>query len=141
MKFVRGVVWLGIVLDAISAAMYCAPRLLLAPLGLSIELVTPAATYLLFHAGIFMAAWTILLAWVLADPIGRRFVLLLTVLITAGMLASAIYLLSVDGIVIQGVIPLLAVPVIVGSLFSAAFIVASRGALSRRTGSPRGGRA
>ena len=92
-------------------------------MGLPEEMLTPAAIYLLFHAAIFMLAWTVLLIWTLRDPINRRFVLLLTVLVTLGMEASAIYLLTVEGIARQPIIPLLILPLCVGSLFAAGYVV------------------
>ena len=71
-----------------------------------------------------MLAWTILLIWTLQKPIQRRFILLLTVLITVGMEASAIYLITVESIAKIQIIPLLILPVIVGSLFTAGYFVA-----------------
>ena len=79
-RFVRGVIRLGILLDGLSVLPYVVPRVMLAPLGVSEAMLTPVAAYLLFHAGTFMLAWTILLAWALQAPAARRFVLLLTVL-------------------------------------------------------------
>lgn len=66
-----------------------------------------------------MLAWTILLIWTLQKPVQRRFILLLTVLITIGMEASAIYLITVKSTAKIQTIPLLILPVIVGSLFTA----------------------
>ncbi len=71
-----------------------------------------------------MLAWTILLIWTLQKPVQRRFVLLLTVLITVGMEASAIYLITVESIAKIQIIPLLILPVIVGGVFTAGYLVA-----------------
>jgi len=125
-SFIRVALWIGIILDAISALLYAFPAVLLSSLGFSKTMLTPVAVYVLFHSGIFMLAWTILLIWVLKKPIARRFILLLTVLITAGIAASAVYLLTVEGISIAGAIPLLITPVVAGSLFTAAFIISGK---------------
>lgn len=130
--FVRFCLWTGIILDALSFLLYLFPNTLLASMGLPKEMLTPAAIYLLFHAAIFMLAWTILLIWTLRDPIQRHFVLLLTVLVTIGMEASAIYLLTVDGIAKAPIIPLLVLPLCVGGLFAAGYFVA--GSISDNTG-------
>lgn len=122
--FVQSVLWIGIILDGIAAILYLLPSIMLGSLGISKELLTPVALYLLFHAGVFVLAWTILLIWTLQRPVARRFILLLTVLITVGMEASAIYLLTVDSIAKARVIPLLVLPVVVGSLFTAGWFVA-----------------
>jgi hypothetical protein len=97
---------------------------MLGSIGLSEETLTPAAIYLLFHAGIFMLAWTILLIWTLRKPVQRRFILLLTVLITVGMEASAIYLMTIESMARVKIIPLLVLPVVIGSLFAAGYFVA-----------------
>jgi len=123
-KFVKFCLWAGIILDGINVFLYLFPNIMLNSIGLSEESLTPAAIYLLFHAGIFMLAWTILLIWTLQKPVQRRFILLLTVLITVGMEASAIYLITVESIAKIQIIPLLILPVIVGSLFTAGYFVA-----------------
>jgi len=123
-KFLRFCLWTGIILDGISFVLYSFPNILLASMGLPGEMLTPAAIYLLFHAAVFMLAWTILLIWALRNPISRRFVLLLTVLVTIGIEASAIYLFTVEGIAKAPIIPLLVLPLCVGILFIAAYVVA-----------------
>ena len=125
-RFIRVVLWIGIILDGVSAILYVFPKVMLAPLGFPKTMLNPVTIYLLFHAGVFMLAWTILLVWVLKNPIARRFILLLTVLVTAGISASALYLLTVEGIAIPGVIPLLILPVVAGSLFTAAYIASRK---------------
>ncbi len=123
-KFVQFCIWTGIILDGINVFLYLFPNMMLGSLGMSEEMLTPVATYLLFHAGIFMLGWTILLIWTLKKPIQRRFILLLTVLITVGMEASAIYLLTVESVTDAKIIPLLILPMLVGSLFAAGYFVA-----------------
>ncbi|MGC1376642.1 MAG: hypothetical protein WA821_10475 [Anaerolineales bacterium] len=125
-RFIQLVLWVGIILDGINVILYLFPSVMLGSIGLPGGMLTPVATYLLFHAGVFMLAWTILLVWAFQKPVARRFILLLTVLITLGMEASAIYLLTVEGIAKAGVIPLLILPVIVGSLFAAGYFIAGR---------------
>lgn len=71
-----------------------------------------------------MLAWTILLAWALQQPVQRRFILLLTVLVTVGMAASAIYLTTIESVAKIRTIPLLVLPILVGSLFTAGYFVA-----------------
>lgn len=123
-KFVQFCIWTGIILDSINVLLYLFPNMMLDSLGLADEMLTPVAIYLLFHAGIFMLGWTILLIWTLKEPIQRRFILLLTVLITVGMETSAIYLLTVESLAQAKIIPLLILPVVIGSLFIAGYIVA-----------------
>ncbi len=123
-KFVKFCLWTGIILDGINTFLYLFPNIMLNSIGLSEATLTPTAIYLLFHAGIFMLAWTILLIWTLQQPVQRRFILLLTVLITVGMEASALYLITVGSIAKIQIIPLLILPVIVGSLFTAGYFVA-----------------
>lgn len=97
---------------------------MLGSMGMSQDMLTPAAVYLLFHAGVFKLAWTILLVWALLEPVARRFVLLLTVLITVGIEASAVYLLVVENTAVRAIIPLLILPVVIGGLFAAAYCAA-----------------
>ncbi len=123
-KFIQFCLWTGIILDGISFLFYLFPNILLASMGMPKGMLTPAAIYLLFHAAIFMLAWTILLIWALRDPIPRRFILLLTVLVTIGMAASAGYLFTLEGLKKAPIIPLLVLPLCVGSLFAAAYVVA-----------------
>jgi hypothetical protein len=124
-KFVKTCLWVGIVLDGINVLLYLWPNLILGTIGLPAAMLTPAAIYLLFHAGIFMLAWTLLLIWTLREPIQRRFILLLTVLVTIGIAASAVYLITIEGIVIVNLLPLLVLPVLVGGLFTAGYLIAS----------------
>jgi len=123
-RFVKFCIWIGILLDGSIVLLYLLPGIMLNSMGLSADMLTPATIYILFQAAILMLSWTILLAWTLQKPGQRRFVLLLTVLITVGMEASAIYLLTVENIVKLRIIPLLILPVIIAGLFTAAYLVA-----------------
>ena len=136
LKFVKVCLWIGVILDGISALLYLRPNFILGSLGLPAAMLTPAAIYLLFHAGIFMLAWTILLIWTLQDPIQRRFILLLTVLVTIGLTASSVYLTTVDAVAIANLIPLLVLPVLVGGLFTTGYLIA--GSIARDPSSAHG---
>ncbi len=129
LKFVKVCLWIGIVLDGINVLLYLRPHLILGSIGLPATMLTPAAIYLLFHAGIFMLAWTTLLIWTLQSPVQRRFVLLLTVLVTVGIAASAVYLTTIENVAMAPLIPLLILPVLVGGLFTAGYFIA--GSISR----------
>ena len=131
-KFVKFCLWVGIILDGSTVFLYLFPNLMLNSMGLPKDALSPVAIYLLFHAGIFMLAWTLLLIWTLQKPIQRRFVFLLTVLVVVGLEASAIYLMTVESIDKAGVIPLLVLPAIAGSLFTAGYFVT--GSIKKKQG-------
>ena len=86
MKAVRFAYWFGAAADAFWAVALLVPTVYGRMTG--IEQFAPDSTVrsIMAVGGVLMACWTILLLWAVKEPIGRRFIILLTALVVFGML-------------------------------------------------------
>lgn len=82
--------WLGIIADAIWAVGLLFPQIF--------GILTCATDFspnlqlrlIMSIGGILMAGWTILLIWAVRNPIDRRFIILLTAIVVAGLFIVAL---------------------------------------------------
>ncbi|MDP1678206.1 MAG: hypothetical protein Q8L88_15220 [Bacteroidota bacterium] len=77
--------WLGIIADAIWAIALLCPRIFGTLTGSPDFNPNLQFRLVMSIGGILMLGWTILLIWAVQKPIERRFVILLTALVVAGL--------------------------------------------------------
>ncbi|MCP4574121.1 MAG: hypothetical protein GY838_17305 [bacterium] len=82
---ITGPYWLGIAADGLWAVAFFVPAVFGALTGDREVVPSLALDLVLGVAGVLMTAWTILLLWAVREPIGRRFVILLTAAVVAGL--------------------------------------------------------
>ncbi|NPV01323.1 MAG: hypothetical protein HPY53_08065 [Brevinematales bacterium] len=98
--FIKIVFWIGVVLDALSTALFLFPEFMFSTYGLEVASVAPETRFSLYLAAAMMLGWTVLLGWGALKPIERRGLLLLTAFpVVAGLIAAE------ASVVAMGVVP------------------------------------
>ena len=82
--------WLGAIADAIWAIGLLFPNVFAIMIGSNDFRPNLQIRLIMSIGGILMAGWTIILIWAVRKPIERRFIILLTAIIVAGLFIVAL---------------------------------------------------
>ena len=78
------------------------------------------------YAASLMLGWTVLLIWAYNNPIERRFVALLTVVVIAGLFLTEIAIILTGTIDLINIIPTFAIQIVLAYLFLTGYLYSAR---------------
>jgi len=125
LRFIKVVLWVGIIMDFVSCVPLLVPSLGARMYGLTF--VPSGEEFLLVSrmAAVFMVGWTLLLIWVVQKPVERRGVILLTVFpVLIGLALSPVGAVLSGMITLPFLVPLWIWQAILAGLFLLAYMFA-----------------
>lgn len=125
MKFLKAVYWIGALVDAFMLVPMLSPEFASTLFGIPNFHPAPEYRYAMGLGASLMAGWTALLVWGHLEPVARRAILLLTTIpVVAGMLASNIYAVTSGFSSLDHMISRFVLQGILAALFLSAYFVA-----------------
>ena len=97
--------WVGAVFDALTLVPMLVPAVGASIFGLKHFAPSPAYQYAMALAAALMLGWTALLLWADREPLERRGVLLLTILVVVGLAGAGVYAVASGTIVFDRMVP------------------------------------